>query len=307
MRFTFNLNKKEFNMNKIKFISLTASLVFAMTFTLSCSIDELGGDSSSSSGGNGNLFSYCLVNGQCFDGPYTSKECGDLGGMPSNSCNGSGNPSSSSNGGQGGGGSSSSGGGQGGGGGGSRCPVSAVSDNSVTCGGQTYRTVQIGNQKWFAENLNYNVRDSKCYDGLEANCNTYGRLYNWETAMGVCPSGWHLPSDAEWQTLVDFADGDDVAAEKLKAASGWEDCGPFGSGKPYLCEDEFGFSAMPGGRGYLNDSFLLGGEDGYWWSDTEGGYAGRYAHYLGMYYNLGYASWLNYMKSYLLSVRCVQD
>ena len=95
-------------MNRIKFTLLTASLVLAMSFTLSCSPDE---------GGGGNSFSYCLISGQCLSGPFTSKECGDLGGLPSNSCNGSGNPSSSSNGGQGGGGSSSSGGSQGGGGG----------------------------------------------------------------------------------------------------------------------------------------------------------------------------------------------
>jgi hypothetical protein len=102
-------------MNKIKFISLTASLVLAMSFTFSCSVDEIrdyvNGSSSSNGGEAGNLFGYCLVNGQCLSGPFTSKECGDLGGLPSNSnsCTGGGggNPSSSSGGGQGGGGGGS--------------------------------------------------------------------------------------------------------------------------------------------------------------------------------------------------------
>ena len=92
---------------KTRSFLLAAGFVLAITFTFSCSPDEGGGDPSSSSGGEvGNSFSYCLINGQCLNGPFTSKECGDLGGLPSNSCGGSGNPSSSSNGGQGGGGNS---------------------------------------------------------------------------------------------------------------------------------------------------------------------------------------------------------
>jgi len=99
---------------KTKHFLFTAGLLLAITFTFSCSLAESNEVGSSSSGGGGNSFSYCLINGQCLSGPFTSKECGDLGGLPNNSCNG-GSGSSSSN---GGGGSSSSGGGQGGGGGG---------------------------------------------------------------------------------------------------------------------------------------------------------------------------------------------
>ena len=288
--------------------TLAASVLLAMVFTLSCSLDDIKdyvNDSSSSSGGEaGNSFSYCLINGQCLSGPFTSKECGDLGGLPNNSCNGSGgNPSSSSNGGGGGnpgGGSSSSGGGQGGGGGGSSCPVSAVSNNSVTCGGQTYKTVQIGTQKWFAENLNYNASGSRCYDDLEANCNTYGRLYNWSTAMGVCPSGWHLPSDDEWQTLIDFAGGND-AGTKLKATSGWNDDyrGQSGNGT-----DEYGFLALPGGRGGP-DSFGFVRDAGYWWSATEYGSGNAHRFLIYMSYRDVPMSWEG--KGTLYSVRCVQD
>ena len=214
-----------------------------------------------------------------------------------------------------GGGSSSSGGSQSGvssssgggnpGGNVSRCPVSAVSNNSVTCGGQTYKTVQIGSQKWFAENLNYDpgTGNSVCYDNQASNCATYGRLYDWETAMGVCPSGWHLPSDDEWQTLVDFAGGDDVAGEKLKATSGWNNKSDGSSGNG---TDQYGFSALPGGYGYWWDVNSHGvGNGGYWWSATEG--ASDRADNRTMNYNNSRVVGLYDYKSTLNSVRCVQD
>jgi len=121
---------------------------------------------------------------------------------------------------------------EGGGGGGGSC-VGDKGNNIAN-----YKTKQIGNQTWMAENLNYNVEGSRevKYDvksgyiystlsnaEIEANNAKYGRLYDWETAMKVCPSGWHLPSADEWQELVDFAGGIDVAGKRLKAKSGWND------------------------------------------------------------------------------------
>jgi uncharacterized protein (TIGR02145 family) len=88
--------------------------------------------------------------------------------------------------------------------------------------GKVYRTVRIGNQVWMAENLNYDAEGSKCYNNDPANRQKYGWLYDWETAKAVCPDGWHLPSDAEWQELVDFAGGDRVAGRRLKARDGWD-------------------------------------------------------------------------------------
>ena len=73
--------------------------------------------------------------------------------------------------------------------------------SSVNYQGQTYYTVEIGDQCWFKENLNYQTGNSWCYDNNPANCDTYGRLYDWESSQGVCPSGWHLPSDNEWKEL----------------------------------------------------------------------------------------------------------
>ena len=267
---------------KTRSFLLAAGLVLAMAFIFSCGQHEL------DDGGGGNSFSYCLISGQCLDGPFTSKECGDLGGLPSNSnsCTGGGggNPSSSSGGNPGGNVSS--------------CPVSAVSDNSVTCGGQTYRTVQIGTQKWFAENLNYNASGSKCfYD--DPNCTEYGRRYDWATAMalpsscnsnscssqiqskhrGICPSGWHIPSDADWDALMTTVGGSSTAGTKMKATRN--------NGT-----DEYGFSAL------LYESYAD------WWSASERN--SNSANCWGMG-NYSYVDNSCNGKSTTYSVRCLQD
>ncbi|MCL2283106.1 MAG: hypothetical protein FWC26_07295, partial [Fibromonadales bacterium] len=126
--------------------------------------------------------------------------------------------------------------------------------------GKTYRTVKIGTQIWMAENLNYDAENSKCYENKPENCEKYVRLYDWETAMKSCPSSWHLPSNEEWKTLVNFAGGRNIAGKKLKAKKGWNEKG---NGT-----DGFGFSALPGGSGYSDDKFSDVGNYGYWWSSS---------------------------------------
>ena len=173
-------------------------------------------------------------------------------------------------------------------------------------GGRTYKTVIIGAQTWMAENLNYNASGSKCgrTDGYLTNentptCATYGRLYDWETAKTVCPSGWRLPSNEEWTTLVNSVGGSYTAGTKLKAANGWRD------GSNNNGTDEFGFSALPGGRGYSDGDFYYVGLRGFWWSATD--YSASYAYSRYMYYFSAYVDSYGDVKSSLFSVRCVQD
>ncbi len=188
-----------------------------------------------------------------------------------------------------------------------------------------YRTKQIGDQHWMAENLNVNVSGSRCYGNNEAYCEIYGRLYNWAAAMalpdscnykdcyskisakhkGICPSGWHIPSDAEWKRLVDSVGGSSVAGRYLKATSGWLSCGK-GDSYKYKCEDKYGFSALPGGIGYPVGTFSFDGRDGYWWSASK--YRDKDAYYRDLNYMSDAADWWKYeTKSHFLSVRCVQN
>jgi len=151
-------------------------------------------------------------------------------------------------------------------------------------------TVTIGNQVWMAENLNCDVRGSKCYDNDPENCTKYGRLYNWATAMalpsycnyahcsslignkhrGICPSGWHIPNNTEWNALI-TAVGTSTARSKLRAINDW-DC------SDATATDDYGFSALPGGDGRVNSNFYdvddyydfsKVGQKGGWWSANE--------------------------------------
>jgi uncharacterized protein (TIGR02145 family) len=171
--------------------------------------------------------------------------------------------------------------------------------------GKAYKTVKIGSQTWMAENLNYEAKGSLCYDNKKENCDKYGRLYDWKTAMKVCPSGWHLPSDAEWENLVTIAGGDKVAGTKLKAKSGWKD--------NRNGTDDFGFSALPAGFHYVNNEFFRGGEEGEWWSATDafiaespGGTDESYAYYWDIFYDYESIEQGQELDNSRLSVRCVQ-
>jgi uncharacterized protein (TIGR02145 family) len=173
-------------------------------------------------------------------------------------------------------------------------------------GGKTYKTAKIGTQTWLAENLNYEAEGSKCYKNNPDNCAKYGRLYNWETAKKICPEGWHLPSNAEWDKLLRFVDGDTgtkspyeskTAGKYLKAKSGWNEDG---NGT-----DNYGFSALPGGIGYSDGSFYYVGYGGGWWSASE--YVSYFADYRRMHIYIDYVIWDNVNKSHLKSVRCLQD
>jgi len=171
---------------------------------------------------------------------------------------------------------------------------------SVSHGGQSYKTVKIGDQTWMAENLNYNpgTGNSVCYDNSPANCTKYGRLYDWETAKTVCPAGWHLPSDAEWTALINHVGGESTAGTKLKAKSGWDTDG-------YIAgTDNYGFSALPGGRSYSDGSFDDLDEYVSWWSSTD--YDSDRAYFRRIDYNRENVTRNYRAKEYMFSVRCVQ-
>jgi uncharacterized protein (TIGR02145 family) len=148
--------------------------------------------------------------------------------------------------------------------------------------GNTYKTVVIGNQIWMAENLkttkfnnttsiNFGIENASwenntngTYTWYSNNIDykeTYGALYSWHavnTGM-LCPAGWHVPTNTEWFSLVEYIGGQVGAA--LKATSGWTNNG---NGT-----DKYGFTALPGGsRNYYDHSFYSIGMNAYWWSST---------------------------------------
>jgi uncharacterized protein (TIGR02145 family) len=158
--------------------------------------------------------------------------------------------------------------------------------------GKKYKTVIIGAQTWMAENLNYEAKESKCYDDKPENCSKYGRLYDWYI---FCPYGWHLPSNAEWEKLIGFVGND--AGTKLKAKSGWS-----GNGNG---TDNYGFSALPGGWRNSDGNFLEVDSNGSWWSATE--YNSDNASSHNVLYNGSVMGEYSSSKFNLCSVRCVQD
>jgi len=130
--------------------------------------------------------------------------------------------------------------------------------------GKAYNTIHIGTQCWMKENMNYQTGNSWCYNN-SANCETYGRLYDWQTALGVCPSGWHLPADDEWTILTTFLGGEDFSGGKMKETgfTHWESPNTGAT-------NESGFTALPGGyRQSENYNFYYAGYIGYFWSSTE--------------------------------------
>jgi len=132
--------------------------------------------------------------------------------------------------------------------------------------GQVYRTVKIGDQVWMAENLNFEIDSSFCYNDSAEYCAKYGRLYVWTAAMDACPSGWHLPDLAEWKTLFAAVGGDSVAGAKLKSTSGWNSNG---NGT-----DDFGFTVLPAGGRSSKD--FVGEAAAFWtseWYDEYDDYA----------------------------------
>jgi len=164
---------------------------------------------------------------------------------------------------------------------------------------QTYRTVKIGSQVWMAENLNYcgeNDSIGTYYNDSHVNGKKYGRLYTWEQVKKACPNGWHLPTNEEWQNLISFVGGNNIAGEKLKSKFDWKNSGT----------DEFFFSALPGGLYFSPKSkFICIGEKGVWWSTTEINDTKIFSR--GIDCNGNYVFEGDEPKNNLLSIRCIKD
>ena len=182
--------------------------------------------------------------------------------------------------------------------------------------GQVYRSVKIGEQVWMAENLNYAVDSSYCYEDSLENCQKYGRLYaTRDIAKNACPAGWHLPDNSEFESLIASADGRDLASvsenmagKALKSKSGWRN---MNNGNDGNGTDALGFSALPAGyKSAATSSFYDMKMSAKFWSST--GKKGE-----DKYLNITYSSdkgslWVslfsaqdNLSESY--SVRCVRD
>ena len=160
----------------------------------------------------------------------------------------------------------------------------------------SYKYVIIGSQVWMAENLNYETEDSYCYKNSADSCAKYGRLYNGNEAKNACPEGWHLPSKAEFETLIAAVGGGYVAGKALKSTSGW--AGVNGT-------DSYGFSALPAG-GYYYGSFYDVGMDAYFWSATEKDSNNVY--YMNLFRDVDDAGLPTYQsEGSARSVRCLKD
>ena len=206
-------------------------------------------------------------------------------------------------------------------------------DNNV------YQIVSIGNQVWMAENLKYlpsvvdpsSGSDSNTesyyyvygYAGsvvadakATANYQTYGVLYNWSAAMaaspsselipsgvqGVCPTGWHLPSNAEWKELFAYLGSEAIAGGKLKEAGTTHWNSP-NTG----ATNEVGFTALPGGYRDIDKTFKDIADVGYWWSTTENYKFDYLAWYPYVSFDLNNISEISSGKESGFSVRCVRD
>lgn len=189
--------------------------------------------------------------------------------------------------------------------------------------GNEYEIVEIGSQIWMAENLmvtRYNdgtlllyaspdddlpgITDGAgtYYNNDETNRFTFGALYNWH-AVGsgkLCPEGWHVPSDSEWNTLINFLGGEDVAGGKMKetGTSHW-------NAPNQDATNSSGFSAVPAGYLFDNGNYYSLGNVTHWWSSTESGTDEAFDRYV--YFQDGKALKGTYSKQLFYSCRCVKD
>jgi uncharacterized protein (TIGR02145 family) len=166
----------------------------------------------------------------------------------------------------------------------------AQSDSTFTDSrdSKIYKKIKVGNQTWMAQNLNFSVTGSCCYEYNNANCVKYGRLYKWEEAQTACPPGWHLPKKEEF----------DVLLEKFSSASN-------------KAVKEFLFTGNPEGSsplgGYLSNSgyYRNIGQGAYYWTSSKSDDASAWCLYI--IKDVSKASLFSYIQSCGISIRCLKD
>jgi uncharacterized protein (TIGR02145 family) len=201
-----------------------------------------------------------------------------------------------------------------------RNPLNTITDVD----GNVYHTITIGTQVWMVENLKTtkyrngdpipNITDGRAWSKLTTggycdynndtnHSTTYGRLYNWyavNDSRNIAPTGWHVPSDAEWTILITYLGGERVAGGKLK------ETGTTHWGSPNTgATNETGFTALPGDGRNIGGVFNSHGVNGIWLSSTEGGIStawirSMYCGDSGVYRGFG-------SKGGGFSVRCLRD
>lgn len=172
---------------------------------------------------------------------------------------------------------------------------------------RVYKKVTIGTQTWMAENLNYETASgSFCYNNNDDNCATYGRLYNWSAANAACPDGWHLPTNAEWETLIVTVDGSltkynssNVAGKKLKATILWK------AKENITNEDAIDFAALPAGGMFSAGDFMEVDRYANFWSASQSSRTEYWA--MSLSYETDNAYLGRNSMSNGFSVRCLQD
>ena len=189
--------------------------------------------------------------------------------------------------------------------------------------GNVYDAISIGAQIWMTDNLrvtkfndgtlltyanpdddlmNLTSGSMSYYDDNPANASTYGALYNWH-AVGsgkLCPNGWHIPSDGEWNTLINFLGGEDVAGGHMKAigTSHW-------NAPNQEATNNSGFTALPAGYLFDNGNYNSIGNITHWWTATENGAQEAFDRYV--YFQNGKVVKGTYSKQVFYSCRCVKD
>lgn len=199
-------------------------------------------------------------------------------------------------------------------------PTSPIDDaTTITYAGKVYHTVKIGSQTWLKENLDVGVMidsmqnpsnngtiEKYCYNNDTANCSKYGGLYQRDEAMaydtangakGICPTGWHIPTKAELETLKASVANDGNALKAVGEGTG--------SG---VGTNTSGFSALLAGNRNFEGFFdsLVGGATGFW-SSTEYEYDDRYSVVVTLWDDWGGIGRDNYNKVYGFSIRCIKD